>query len=603
MLFTSLLFIFILGAVACVAVAGSLIAHIPFSPFIFPAVFMLSGLAAILFAPRARAILAIPEDTGERGLRPWLREHWLYLILIPAVTLLLFRPAVQLGYHGPFHSAYIYQIIQRGLPPENVTLPGYPANDYWPYHVYLAILTLLLNAPPTFASAVSNILMLGMTLLWLGALWKKISPAASSALYVLFPVLGSNLFYILNVSIAQWIRLPAQWTPDARLDLPLIRFINFNGFPVGVLIFIVTLYISLRCLRDGFTWRDGFLLVFLGGSALLYHATTGIFLFAVLAPALILSRLLDRSHSLPPASAWTRNGSALAGWILFSILFLLPVGIFLLRSSSAMAVRTSFELISTADLASIFVVVYPVSIFFILGLRRAWIERDISALFLSMVALWGFLLAVWIRLPDGNEYKFIHLSSIAFNLVALLAIKEWVVRSATWGRALLAVLTIAMAGNALLGTWKINDVYAHRHDIPVAYMDTHVLIGREDFAPFIWIRDHTPADTVIVQPLTSKDWNYGYFSERLPYVVAGHIYNEGIPETAVRQEQLERLYDPALPVEERIGVVRSILEAVHRPVVVIYFANRDFNAAMERTFGARGEWIGKNIIIYLLSAP
>jgi hypothetical protein len=634
MLLFSFLFILVLGLIGYCATVLALVFHVPFFPVVFPIIFSLAILAAIYFTARVRTWLPAPENdeppaaTWKERILRWSRDYLLYFSLAPIIVLLLFLPALQIGYHGLFHSGYVYQIILRGLPPENVTLPGTPANDYWPYHVYFALLTQLFNAPPPFVSAISNIVLLGMSCLWVAALWKSLTRRnAAPAFYVLFPLLGSNLFYLLNVKLAGLLNLPAQLAPDLRLDIPIIRFVNFNGFSVGILLFLAALYFADRLLSADINRRDLSLLTFLGAAALLFHATTGIFIFAVLIPSLIVARLLDRSRPIPSASDLTRSGRAILGWILPAGLFLLSIGIFILRAASAMAVKTTVELFSWTDVSSIFIMVYPVAIFFILEFLRAWKERDIPVLFLSIVTLWGFLLAIFIKLPDGNEYKFIHLSSTTLILVAALnfsgrAQKYTVVRngipqppesagyhpaprkSKLWRNGLLAFLTLALVYNTGYGTWFFYTTYTHRHKADITYSGQHITLDTADFAPFAWIRDNTPADTVIVQPLNSKDWNYSYFSERLPYIVAGHIYNEGIPETAVRTDQVKRLYDPGQPVEKRIEIVRAILQSLGaRPVAVIYPVDAEFQSAIESEFGFTGQVVGDATIIFVLRNP
>lgn len=630
MLFTSFLFILVIGVVAYAAVAASLVADLPFSPFIFPITFTLAGLAIITLAPRLRVLLApqppaLPQtQTWKARLQTWAFNYLLYFALLPVVVLLLILPALQIGYHGLFHSGYVYQILLRGLPPENVTLPGFPPNDYWPYHVYLALLSRLFNAPPPFVSAISNILLLGMSCLWVAALWKSLtrSDATPPAFYVLFPLLGSNLLYILNVKLAGWLDLPAQLAPDVRLDIPLIRFVNFNGFSLGILLFLAALYFADRLLRNDFNPHNASLLVFLGAAALLFHATTGIFIFGVLIPSLILSRLFDRSHPRPSRSDLAWSWPAILKWILPAALFLLPIGIFLLRAAGAMGAKTALELFSWTDVSSIFVVAYPVAIFFFLELKRAWKERDTPVLFLSFITLLGFLLAIFIKLPDGNEYKFIHLSSITLILVAALRLKHCSENrsadvsppdvltskirapiSTVLGKGLTALITLLLVYNIAYDTWFFYTTYAYRHKVGINYNGQHVTLNRDDFAPFAWIREHTSPDTVIVQPFNSKDWSYGYFSERLPYVVAGHIYNEGLPETAVRQDQVVRLYDTSLPVGQRTEIVRAIRQSLARPIAVIYPADAAFQSAMAAEFGVPGEAIGNAVVIYVLNLP
>jgi hypothetical protein len=614
MLLVSFLFILILGVIGYMVTMASLVAPVPFSPFIFPGLFMAAVIAAIFFAPYARTFLPSSDSMALQA-RKWkdriLQFSWdflPYFILLPIVILLFFLPSLQFGYHGLFHSGYIYQILLRGIPPENVTLPGYPTNDYWPYHVYLALISRVLDVPPTFASAFSNVVILGMSCLWVASLWKSLNRRSNTppAFYVLFPLLGANIFYSFNVKLVEWVSGIAQVAPyadilraaDTRLDISLVRFVNFNGFSVGILFFLVALFVANRMLTDKFTQRDAWLLFLLGTGALLYHVTTGIYLFTVLAPSFVCAYFMDKGHRSFPASTWP----SLVKWLLLSGLILLPPGIFLLRAANAMSAKTTVEWFSWTDLSSILVMVYPVSFLFFPGLVKAWKARDIPILFLSFVALWGFLLAIFIKLPDGNEYKFIYLSSVAFGLVAMTRLMDIVSQPGLWRKGLLAFFVVALVFNTGLGTWQFFDMYRRRHKSSITYQGVHVSVAQEDFPPFEWIRENAPLDAVVLQPYTSKDWNYGYFSERLPYVVAGHIYNEGLPESDRRREQLEQLYDTTVSVEAKMVLIQDILHSLGRPLALIYPVDKVFNAAIEKTFDVRGKRIGTTVV-YLLSAP
>lgn len=618
MLLFSFLFLLSLTALAYVVVLASLITALPFSPVIFPLALAAVGLAASVLSPflgKCVNVSAAPTgwSTNQRpNILHFLNTYLLYTIVIPAALALLFLPPLQFGYHGLFHSGYIYQILSRGVPPENVTLPGYPANDYWPYHVYLAILVRLFDSPPPFVSAISNVVLMGMSFLWMSSLWKHFIRDAStpSAFYVIFPLLGSNLFYTLNVQIVNWISALPQAAPwldflraaDTRLDHPIIRFVNFNGFSVGIVFFLAALWTVDRLLRNRSERpaSDFWLLAGLGAGALLYHATTGIFLFAVVAPSLAISLLMNDRYKLLFAK---ENWAAIAKHVTLAALFFLPVAVFLLRSASAMGVKTGFEMFSWGDVSSIFVVAYPVAVFFFPEMLRAWKEKDFPVIFLCLVALWGFALAICIHLPDGNEYKFMYLSGIAFFLVASLQIRVIVAKPGFWRKGLFAFLTGALIYHTAVGTWFFYDTYRRRHKAQIAYHGIHVDIIRDEFIPFAWIREHTPPETVIVQPWNSKDWNYGYFSERLPYVVAGHIYNEGIPETAIRREQIERLYDTSIPLQERISILREIMQSVSHPLAIIYPADNAFAAAMQTAFNSAVHHLGKQVDIYILRTP
>ncbi len=615
----SLTILFVIGIIGWLVNALALVANAPFSPLVFPIIPMLAILAGIFLYFHLRSTSTPPPAADElTPKQKLLQQVWTYLpylILLPGVILLIFLPSLQFGYHGPFHSAYAYQIMNRGIPPENATLPGYPVNDYWPYHALLAILSHFFSAPPPFVSMLLNITMLAVAFTLLNVLWKALIRDAkpAPALFIIFILLSSNLLYFVNWQTIKWLvgipslKSVAVWlsSVDYRLELQFFHFLNFSAFPVGVAFFLGCLAVAERILREGLTLKDGALFVIFIASALLYHATTGVFLLAVLTPTLLFLFFLDADRRASFLDLWRGRRYMLVGLILLGILILLPVGLFILQSSQAMPAKTTVEWFSSADLASIFAQTYPVLVFFIWGMVKAWKEKQAFLLFVSLAALWGFLLAIIIKLPDNNEYKFIFLASICVNLIAALQLQTIASGRGVWPKALITLLVLATLSKVGYDSWRFYDMYTRRHkDVEIVYKDAHVLLQQKEYEPFNWVQENTPPDTVIIQAANSKDWNYGYFTERLPYVVMGHIYNDGIPETAIRQKLIDTLYDQSLSVEARIAALQEIIRSMpDRPLVLLYPYLDVFAEAMEETFGVKGIRFTKDPVIYFLPPP
>jgi hypothetical protein len=425
-------------------------------------------------------------------------------------------------------------------------------------------------------------------------------------------LLRSNLLFFVNTQVIEWLAAVPSLSPvavwlnktDYRLVLQYFHFLNFSGFPVGVVFFLGCLVLAERILRNGLTVKEGSLFIFFILSALLYHATTGIFLLVVLAPILLVLNFKDASRRVQVLVFWKNNRPHLVGLTLLAGLAFLPVAIFILQSSEAMPAKTTLEWFSSQDLASIFAQTYPVAIFFIWGMVRAWKKNETFLLFVSLAALWGFLLAIIVKLPDNNEYKFIFLASVCVNIVAAYQLRAIASQKGIWTKTLLTLFVFALTYKVGYDTWRFYDMYTRRHKVEIVYKDEHVSLAQKEYEPFDWVRDNTPPDTVIIQALNSKDWNYSYFSERLPYVVSGHIYNEGFPETQNRLDLIKTLYDQTLSVELRIDALKEIIRSMpDRPLVLLYPYLDVFAEAMNENFGVKGIRFTKDPVIYVLPQP
>lgn len=224
-----------------------------------------------------------------------------YLLLAPSIYAVSISVRAQISHHGSFHSAIIYQISQGIIPPENATLAGAPTNYYWPYHALYASLVDLLQRPTPMISAAMNILVLAAVLGWIYQLLQAQYPKLSgwfTSLLSLLALLGGNLFGMYYQITIEGQFPPNEWFPyafgDNRLNNILNKFLNFNGFPYGILLFVFSLYLYQRLLNDRFKFMDGLFLVTAGLGALGLHTTSGALVITLLPVALVLTLLLTK---------------------------------------------------------------------------------------------------------------------------------------------------------------------------------------------------------------------------------------------------------------------------------------------------------------------
>lgn len=560
------------------------------------------------------------------------RLSTLRLLLLGALPLLSLLPAfiskfrsirMQLGGHGYFHSAYIYQIVVGQTPPENVTLPGHPANFYWYFHAFVAVLVDLLNISPPLASTILFVLLFLMTLFLMtqviGLLHPQENRGAVRIVLGLFGMFGMNLFgmihaFILAESPINLAALPepAALFGDNRLTTLLTYYLNFSGFSVGVLCFVLALLVVMRVLAGQATPLVVLMGFLAGFAALTLHTVSGIFMFATMIPSLLLTYLWTTWLKRPKPISRLFSDAVQAGWEVVRQRWLevlavggviLILGIVLLRfllgASDSLSSGIYLDLFSLTQLDSIVSMTYGLIPFFILGGWYAIQKRDSRLIFLMVLAVLGLSLGYLLHL-ENNQYKFVYLSSIAVCLVATKPIWEFLFNrqrerisrvggiTAVFMLALMFFNILGMGISRLETSFTIADnftaegihinvksayqgepapevvlTWAQQYDYPksdLIYADLYQ-----------WIRSHTPSKTVVVAPMMHKDQSsLPLLSERLPYVVNGLFFNNGIVEYQTRVELVEKLYGAKSTTADRQDALAELAESLPgRPMVVV----------------------------------
>jgi len=576
----------------------------------------LGSLTATLLARRAgwSEVLAGDEtaaggaaDDRLAGSSGWILGLLAVLAFLPMVVAVLGSPRVQISHHGYFHSAYVYQVIAGYVPPENVTLPGHASNTYWPYHALLAAIVELFAVPAPLASAALNLILLAGSVGWSAANRSELYGPARRGLGVLlavFGLFGANLFGGLY-----WLLFAAAGMPleprtmvllgDVRLSTLLAKFANYTGAALGVYFYLFVILIAVRLLRGRVRGFDLLLaaMALLGAFAL--HSITGAFMAAGFVPALACAALAARwgtsawSGEVSPrrlgsllrdrfASRAARGRLVLAAAAL--LLLGLPVLAFMANASSEFPTPPTLGL-PDAYALSVVATSYPLLPFFCVGVAQAIRRRDARLLFLALVCLGGYALASVLSISGRNEYKFIYLGSVGLCLVALGPITELlrdrrpgfrrILAGVAWVALLLPCLNLALFGVAQLrGPLFADQTFAYEGRHVTAEPQPALMpgTGLEYTDLFMWIRGHTPLDTVVVVPLIQRDRSVLYvLSERVPYVVDGMHYNRGLPDYERRASQVEALYGWQATREQRARALQEIALALPgRPLVVVY---------------------------------
>lgn len=498
------------------------------------------------------------------------------LILLIGLISLLFSVPNQISYHGYFHSAYVYEILKGNIPPQNVTLPGYPANYYWLYHGLLAVISLLLNIPPMLSSTLLNIISLIGILRFIYLFIRRSYPASRlQSFYFSFLILfGSNLlgFFLLFISGGRL--LPALGMAiTSRIDDRILlgglisKFLNFNAFPLALLFFFYLINLFSNILNEKIERRHLILFSFLCGGLLYYHATTGLFVMLIIPSSLFITGLLTCTFHLKSLPDIIKNLIIMEKQNFFIYIFIF-LGLFatplsyVYQSSLYLPTPTTILELLDKDIFSIVVsgsVLFP---FAAMEAVKSFRFKNVRGIYFSGIVVLGYTLTMFLNFPDYNDYKFIYLSGIAlsFLTVGYFFSRQQSKRDNTLAHIIMLLVIcslfyqearyihIFLYNSSGFSYTGINVNIPPFNSTAKTYLDS-----------WEWIRKKSDPNSIIIQPIFTKNSNIEYLYQRLPFVVDGDIYNMGFENTKIRINLLTQFYNANEKIENKEQIIRQII--------------------------------------------
>jgi len=529
-----------------------------------------------------------------------------FLLLLSIFIPLALSERLQISHHGPFHMGYITQIIKGVSPPENVVLPGFPANVYWLYHALLAVFANTFRLPQPAASAIINFIALIGSFYWIrksvGILGLKNKNPFITSCYTILILFGANLFgsvYVIWKSIfygkfypkalVQYIRNEnIVLFGDGRIGNLTSKFFNFNGLPIGIIYLTFSIYISILILNGHLTIRDLLVLIVAIAGALIFHTTTGVFTLLIIPFSLLITFLFVNSDILKVFFKTTSVNE----WIIFvflSAVLLIPIFYFLYEVSTAMPAKTHIGTSVIHSLSSVFSASYPLIPLSILAVYFAYRKIPQIIFFFLIVALSGYTLSCIFELPDHNEYKFVFLATVTVSTLSVIAL-DYLYYNLKYplrlvGRLIFYIMFMILGISiAFAGIRYYKDYF--RKENPYYYQNGHVYLKPETQNKNVmeWIRDNTQPNTIVILPLPSKNsgskinllkGDVYIIAERIPYVAYGHIFAEGIDEYQNRYENIIDFYSDSTPIEKKVEILGEFEEFSRKRQSVLLIPNKD----------------------------
>lgn len=466
-------------------------------------------------------------------LNPRLIVIWLFVFC--PILLILFSPRALVSSHGPFHSAYVYEIMNNSSPPTNVLLPETPSNYYWLYHALLSVISKSLSIAPPVASILVNGISLFIIIKFFHKIVLILRPEQERImqhLLVIISLFTMNLFGWLvalsgilsnsdqNISLSTLNPLPHS-NPAFKLVIStlILKFQNFNGFPIGIAIFSACLYLILAYKTP--TIKQIQQLTILTCGALLLHTTTGLFIIVSIWGSFIFNNFTYLSKHLV-------NKSKLDLFVL-----LLPVLLsifFVYEASNALPAKSNIQVYNLASLIGIILTSFPIII--LLYFERKWIHWKSDKIIIIAI-LFGYLSSAIFILPDNNQYKFISLSTILLGILLARVVHN---------RVIFHIILISIVLNFLfiiLATIS-NPLFKSQ---TYKFQDGEVIINTQEQLLYDWIKSNTDTTALIILQVGNKDDSHLFIAgQRLSYVTKGDIYATGNHEYKKRIKQVSTIF-------------------------------------------------------------
>ena len=499
------------------------------------------------------------------------------LLALPAILYQLARPSIKAIPHNRLYLVYSAQLYHGLAPPDNIFLPGYPANNNWLALAPQAALVKVASVDILTTYIVLNAVFLFSSLYWLAQALVTLELGRPRTLrlgfLLIFVYSSLNLGGILTAT-GNWIAgtdvpgLGVMMVPaggDTRLHNIFIKLWNPSGVTPGVMAFTALLYVCCQLIKRK---ADLHLLALMSAALIVSLGAMPIF-----TPLLVIGLLgglaLAARGKRPPH--WSKVGLAaalsplrLSLWLALSAALSLPLvgyALSLGTGSSSRQILTPFSEENLRIALAAHWLLIPLFLAQAAITLRQW---RIEQRFFLAAGVLCFIIALCISLPEVNQYKFHYLLSMPVaigSLFALRGLEEGERAGARrWSQHILYALIGLAVANLIFANFlsmaRVEKRYGtgSYRGIDAFPVDTYG--GR--LQAFKWIRHHTPAQAVIIMPHVYTEQS-NLFHGRLNYVSLGaYTYADGMPAYQQRIVDMHVFYDRSTSAADYARLLESM---------------------------------------------
>ncbi len=496
--------------------------------------------AALARSAHAKWLRNAYREPSWRALLPLLP----LLVILPAVWAEFTSPTLQITHHGDIHIGYIHQLLYETTPIDNVFMVGFPANYYWLYHAYLATIARVTSFSPASASSIVNVIAIFSSLIWIGQTLELLKLSKSRTLTLGLMIL--LVYFSVNLSstptlLAHYhngtytpyafdiMRLPGA---DERLHSVMGKVMNFTSVTLGIMTFTAALCACVQLAKAKITIRALVFVSAAGIAALAVREIAALYIVMALLGGLAVLVALDWLRA-PAKVNWIKrkrrtlmadaSPAVLLIWLAVSLALSLPLVKYNLDIVSSFSAGRPFGL-SVTNIRTIVTALLLLLPLFLLQFLFLWRARDRDQSYIQLCGFIALLPATFLTLPDNNQYKGVYFLGMLMTLSALFALRTMRQhRSVYWrrsGRAVEALLYILALSQVLYVSFSNVNRAGNYAEQGYTFNNTHIEhTGDVDsrLPAYLWIRDHTPVNAVVLLPIVPSKYS-NLFHERMLYV-------------------------------------------------------------------------------------
>ncbi len=558
----------------------------------------------LLFAGgEARALTrrgGAPEDApSDRAAWGWITVATAF-VAVP----MLFSPDTLLRSDSRVHVGIAWEILERGIPPQDPRFAGLPLHDVWFYDLFIALASSVRPEPRPFTTiAVANVLWMAAqaALVWQLAwvVWRD-RVAARAALPLFLAGLNAGALALWPLWLLRALRgevhgfdevkrivTGMSWNRTEVLQQVMVReppVSSWETFTVGTalgyawLMLLVWWWAGTRWFGDASeerpegappVWRWLPTAAAAAAGMMLFDSVVGLSALAVGIGGTLVLALLARTrwHVVDARRALAFAGASAAG-----LAITLPYfpGILRLWQPDPSGVQHGYLRIDWPMPWTLLTACGVTLLIARPAFQRAFTERRTAGMWLAWWAAGMVAFALVVHLPEWNESKFVWQ---VFSPIAILggvsfpaAWHAWRSRLGRSAAAMLALILFVLPSVLFLRGYV---------SVPAALAAVETHPETSERAMYTWLRENTPVDAVFLDH-HARDLLLVHARRRL---LAGHPHRAeraAFPrdELARRREVMADLYGPAASLEADAALLR----ALGAPAYIVYRAS-DFPAA------------------------
>ncbi|MEO2048077.1 MAG: hypothetical protein ABGX16_16095 [Pirellulales bacterium] len=420
------------------------------------------------------------------------RPMWLMLLLL-LVPVIIASADINLqviSAHGFMHASIVYELDQRGVPPENPLLAGEPLHYPYGHHYLISQLIHVLPVAPGRWFVFTNLLCLLLFSLVLERIARLFSPDRTYRILAVFiSLVGCNPF--ANGPLREPFLMLS--LPNENRTILLGKFLSINSNSLGLLCFAVAFLGLLRLITNVKGSVLSYLLIASGfvGAAFLYPVVWPGILVCIGLAALYLWYL-----RIPGAF---QTGGYLMVILIAGVAVVMPwfwsIGDG--KAASAMPQIISFRGLLRNALVIVTSMTLPIGLAWFM--RKTLMEKfraHLPMMQYCLLCLVALQVMFWlIFIPIHSEYKYLAMSEIPLALILALLLQKLLERR--WVTAMVVLFFVSLPVNWVI--WR-NVVSGYGPVSDPVVCEGNLIIHQEpnQQALYQWIRQETKPNAVFI---------------------------------------------------------------------------------------------------------